>query len=32
VTNTYSSHGIMTVSVASALASTTPYSFSWNCK
>ena len=32
VTNSYSSHGIMTVSVASALASTTPYSFSWNCK
>ena len=32
VTNTYSSHGIMTVSVAAALASTTAYSFSWNCK
>ena len=32
VTNSYSSHGIMTVSVASALASTTAYSFSWNCK
>jgi hypothetical protein len=32
VTNTYSSHGIMTVSVASALTSTTAYSFSWNCK
>ena len=32
VTNSYSSHGSMTVSVASALASTTAYSFSWNCK
>jgi hypothetical protein len=32
VANTYSSHGVMTVSVASALASTTAYNFSWNCK
>lgn len=34
VTPTYAggTHGLLTVTVASALASTTAYSFSWNCK
>jgi hypothetical protein len=34
VTPTYASstHGLLTVTVASALANTTAYSFSWNCK
>jgi hypothetical protein len=34
VATTYpsSTHGLLTVSVAAAMASTTPYSFSWNCK